>query len=167
MGSLRTIPRLHACLLGLIVLGALNFYVLDSPVSIGVDPNEEQCLPDVHVSVLFKNKPVQAVLGDYVFWRPQGPLKDVKQAFIMKRVGGVAGDHLVIKDETIFVNGIKIAQGLALIDRSKVQASAFERDDVIPEGKVFLVADHPMSFDSRYWGYLDVSALEGKAYVLF
>ena len=37
MGSLRQIPRLHAVLLTAIVLGAANFYVLDSPVSIGID----------------------------------------------------------------------------------------------------------------------------------
>lgn len=167
MRTLRAIPRMHAILLGAIILGAFNFYVLDSPVSFGIDPNEEQCLPNAHVSVLVKGKPVDPVAGDYVFWKPQGALKHIQQAYIMKRVGGAVGDHLVIKDEAVFINGIEVARGMPLLDRTKVDASAFNRDEVIPPGRVFMVADHPRSYDSRYWGYLEVTALEGKAHVLF
>jgi len=167
MGTPRAIPRTHAILLAAIFLGALNFYALDSPVSFGIDPNGDQCLPNVHVSVLVKGKPVDAEAGDYVFWKPQGALKHIQQPYIMKRVGGAAGDHLVIRDEAVFINGTEVARGLPLLDRTKVDASAFDRDEVIPPGRVFMVADHPRSYDSRYWGYLDVTALEGKAHVLF
>ncbi len=164
---LQKIPKLQACFLGLFLLGAVNHYILDWPITLGFDPNDEKCLPGVHLTLLVKSTDVQPKGGDYVFWRPQGALQDVKQAFIMKRVAGVAGDHLTVRNGLVKINGHQIADGLPLIDPSKVSPSAFDRDEVIPVGKLFMVADHPHSYDSRYWGYLDVSSVVGMSHVLF
>ncbi len=163
----RKIPKLQVCLLGLFVLAAVNHYILDWPITLGFDPNDEKCLPGVHLTLLVKSAHPQPKDGDYVFWRPQGALKDIKQAFIMKRVAGAEGDHLLIKNGLVMINGHKIADGLPLIDPSKVAPSAFDRDEVIPAGKLFMIADHPQSYDSRYWGYLDVSAVVGLSHILF
>jgi type IV secretory pathway protease TraF len=33
----------------------------------------------------------------------------------------------------------------------------FHYDGPVPSGKVFVMAPHPRSFDSRYWGFVDES----------
>lgn len=40
-------------------------------------------------------------------------------------------------------------------------------DGVIPEGRYFVTTSHPKSFDSRYYGLIDQSALIGKASLLY
>ena len=72
-----------------------------------------------------------------------------------------------VAGEEVLINGKVVAKGLPLVDKSKVSTKAFERDEVIPEGKVFMTGTHPLSNDSRYWGYLDLTAVVGKGYKIF
>ena len=43
----------------------------------------------------------------------------------------------------------------------------FRFDGVIPEGKLFVVGHHPRSWDSRYFGFVDVEEVLNRAYPLF
>lgn len=131
-----------------------------------IDPNNEKCLENVHFSVLEKTPPKELAHGDYVFFKPDAKLDWVKEPYIMKKVGGIPGDHLLIKDGTILINGVEIAKGTPLRD-IYYQHLSLDRNETIPPGKLFLYGTHPLSDDSRYWGYEEIAALEGKAYVLF
>lgn len=144
-----------------------HFYWMGSPVMVGIDPHEDSCLPDMHAALMVKKQVVDVQRGDLLFWKPQGPLANVKQAYILKEVAGVPGDHLVVKDEQVFINGQLIAKGLPLLDTNKVSPKQFERDEVIPAGSVFMRGTHPLSNDSRYWGYLPISSVAGKAWEIF
>ncbi|OYU42254.1 MAG: signal peptidase I [Burkholderiales bacterium PBB4] len=88
----------------------------------------------------------------------------VKQAYVMKVAAGIPGDRLQIKDQTITINGEIVAIGMPLVDTSKVPLKSFERDEVIPAGHVFMMGTHPMSNDSRYWGYLSLNDVVGRGY---
>lgn len=152
----------------LVALLAVNYYWFKSPITIGFDPNDEKCLPDMHLSLLVKQSPARVEHGELLFWEPAGSLSYVKQAYVLKQVSGVPGDRLqVTAGEEVLINGKVVAKGLPLVDKSKVSIKAFERDEVIPEGKVFMTGTHPLSNDSRYWGYLDLTAVVGKGYKIF
>lgn len=151
----------------LVALLAMNYYWFKSPITIGFDPNDERCLPDVHVALLVKQSTARAERGDLFYWEPSGALSQIKQAYILKRVSGVPGDRLQIKGTDVLINGEVVAQGLPLVDTTKVPLNAFERDEVIPDGKFFMTGTHPLSNDSRYWGYLESAAVVGKGYKIF
>lgn len=84
-----------------------------------------------------------------------------------KRVAGVAGDHVVVTAQGVFVNGVQQASGLALAYTLRANPLDFERDFVVPEGEFFLLGDVDSSFDSRYWGTANARVLIGKATVLY
>jgi conjugal transfer pilin signal peptidase TrbI len=151
-------------------VGILSIVVLfwaGIPVSFGFDPNDEKCLPDLHLSLMVHRRPSHIEDGDLVFWKPAGALSFVKQEFVMKQVAGVPGDHLQIHGGEVLVNGRVVEHGLALAKLYHATPEQFERDETIPPGKLFVVGHHPHSDDSRYWGYLDVTAVVGRAYRIY
>ena len=102
-----------------------------------------------------------------MFWKPAGALNYIKQEFVLKRVMGIPGDHLQIKDGIVKINNSIVASGFSLLDNKKIHVSAFARDEVIPPGHVFMVGTHPRSNDSRYWGYLKTQDIVGRGYKIF
>ena len=151
----------------LVALLAVNYYWFKSPVTIGFDPNDEKCIPNLHVSLLVRQKLTDIRHGDLLFWVPSGALSYVKQEYVLKQVSGVPGDHLQVKGSNVFINGEIVARGLPLVDTNTVSLNAFERDEIIPQGHVFMTGTHPLSNDSRYWGYLNIAEVSGKGYKLF
>lgn len=142
------------------------FYWFKSPVTFAFDPNDEKCLPDVHLSLLVKNQAPHLDRGDLAFWRPSGALSYVKQEYVLKRVSGVAGDRLEVRNGVIKINGEVVVSGMPLLDESKVKPAAFDRDLIIPAGAIFVTGTHPLSNDSRYWGFLNTRDVIGKGYKL-
>jgi len=142
------------------------FYWAKSPVTIAFDPNDEKCLPDVHLSLLVKEKAPRLERGDLAFWKPAGALSYVKQEYVLKRVSGVGGDRLEIRNGVVMINGEVVVTGMPLLDERKVNTQAFDRDLIIPAGALFMTGTHPRSNDSRYWGFLNVNDVIGKGYKL-
>ena len=143
------------------------FYWFKPPISLAYDPHVEKCLPDLHLALLVHFTPSTIKREDYVFWKPAGALNYIKQEFVLKRVMGIPGDHLQIKDGIVKINNSIVASGFSLLDNKKIHVSAFARDEVIPPGHVFMVGTHPRSNDSRYWGYLKTQDIVGRGYKIF
>lgn len=135
--------------------------------TLGFDPQSERCLPDLHLALLVHKAPHAVHDGDLLFWKPSGALAGFKEQFILKLVAGVPGDHVTIKDGTVQINGKTVVSGFPLARFYHRSEKDFDRDEVIPPGRFFLVGLHPMSNDSRYWGYLDADKVSGFAYKLF
>ena len=133
--------------------------------SLGIDPSFERCLPNVHLTLLKKIAPIRVERGDLVFFKPDAHFTWVKTDYILKKVAGVEGDHLVIKDDKVFINEEEIARGSPLTNLYK--GVEFKRDEIIPKGELFLYGTHPLSDDSRYWGFESITHLEGLAYEIF
>ncbi|MGR9587095.1 signal peptidase I [Pandoraea sputorum] len=158
--------RRFLLLLAIVLLIALRFW--GKPlVSFGYDPQAEQCLPDLHLALLVHHSPASVNTGDLLFWKPSGALSAFKEEFILKQVAGVPGDHLSVRGGEVRINGKPVVSGFPLASLYHRDAKDFERDEVIPQGKYFLMGVHPMSNDSRYWGYLDARDVVGFAYRLF
>ncbi|WP_454875140.1 signal peptidase I [Paraburkholderia xenovorans] len=136
-------------------------------ITFGFDPQNERCLPDLHLALLVHRAPEAVHDGDLLFWRPSGALAGFKERFILKQVAGVPGDRVTIRNGKVQINGKTVVEGLALARFYHRAESDFERDEIIPPGEFFMVGVHPLSNDSRYWGYLDAGRVAGFAYRLF
>ena len=79
---------------------------------------------------------------------------------IAKLVAGVPGDRVLIKNDRAYVNGQFIGE-LILNGKLGKSPGAFDRDEIVPEGKLFVIGTLPRSYDGRYWGFLNQDVLIG------
>lgn len=103
-----------------------------------------------------------------VFKFPQNPSQD-----FIKRVVGVAGDRIEIKDKKLFINGQYFDVAAANFRDPSVKSSdSGPRDNfepvTVPAHKLFVMGDNrDNSLDSRFWGFVDLKAVKGKAFMLY
>ena len=156
--------------LGVVLTTALLWWT-GLPVTFGYDKQEQQCLPDLHLAMLVHYRPSPASIhgGDMVFFKSSDDILAYnKQDFVMKLVAGVPGDHLSIRNGEVRINGSVVVSGFPLAERFyNRKPETFEKDEIIPDGKFFLIGTHPLSEDSRYWGYLDGGRVMGKGYKVY
>ncbi|TCT13950.1 signal peptidase I [Natranaerovirga pectinivora] len=87
---------------------------------------------------------------------------DDKEALAVKRIIGVSGDHVIIKDEDVYVNGIKINEDYIL---GKTYGDI---DTIVENGYVFVLGDNrQISKDSRDFGSIPLNKIRGKVIVNF
>lgn len=107
--------------------------------------------------------------GDIVvFIYPKDRTKDY-----VKRVIGVGGDKIEIKNKSIFINDRPYRDAYGVYsDRVVIPAFVQPRDNfgpvVVPKGHLFVMGDNrDESADSRFWGFVDLKDVEGKAWLLY
>jgi signal peptidase I len=107
--------------------------------------------------------------GDVVvFIFPEDRSKD-----FIKRVIGVAGDSVEVRGKKIFINSKQIDDPHAHFEGDDPQAAGLpSRDDYgpksVPENHIFVMGDNrDRSYDSRFWGYVDLNDVRGKAFLIY
>ena len=107
--------------------------------------------------------------GDVVVFA--GP-RDALQDYV-KRVVAVGGERVEVRDKQVLVDGVpRELDGAYFIEgRSHVQSNDL-RDNFgpvwVPPGQVFVLGDNrDQSVDSRFWGFVDVHAVRGKAGTIY
>jgi signal peptidase I len=81
--------------------------------------------------------------------------------YYIKRVIGLPGDNVEIKDGLVYVNGSKIDE--PYLRRGTLTEPAMKVK--VPQGQVFVLGDNrEVSQDSRYIGTIDIKKIKGHAY---
>jgi conjugative transfer signal peptidase TraF len=87
-------------------------------------------------------------------------------AYLLKPIAAVAGDLVCRFGEEVFVRGVPAATAQAAEEAGNAMPT-WQGCRVLQAGEVFVLADHPASFDSRYFGPLDASSVVGGAAALW
>jgi signal peptidase I len=109
--------------------------------------------------------------GDIVVFDPPDEWASAERTPFIKRVIGVGGDRVEIRDGKVFLNDIELIEPYVFQEDGKPQ----ETDDlllqerwVVPEGELFLMGDHrKSSADSREFGTVKVGRVIGRAWLRY
>ncbi len=117
-----------------------------------------QIFPDI---IFFQTTPEREDI--VVFKYPEDESRD-----FIKRVIGLPGDKLEIRHQKVYINDKPIQEAYTHHTQPPSIERIEKRDDFgpvrVPEGYVFVMGDNrENSHDSRFWGYLDVNKIRGKA----
>lgn len=103
-----------------------------------------------------------------VFEYPKDPDKDY-----IKRVIGVPGDTVNIRKKEVYVNGRPLNHDFGVhTDSNVIPPQVNERDNfgpvTVPPKAYFVMGDNrDNSYDSRFWGFVDESAIKGEAFIIY
>ena len=107
--------------------------------------------------------------GDIVvFIYPEDRSKD-----FIKRLVGVPGDTVEIRDKQILLNGQPWKETHGVHSDSFIIPGAVQpRDNLgpvrVPEGSLFVMGDNrDESYDSRFWGFVNMKDILGKALIIY
>lgn len=82
----------------------------------------------------------------------------------LKIVGAVENDYLRVKDDGIYVNGIKIRSDLRPYYD---YLSQFKYDGIVPKNMMFVYGTNEKSYDSRYYGFISKDKIIKKVKPVF
>ena len=103
-----------------------------------------------------------------VFIYPEDRSKD-----FIKRVIGVGGDTIEIRNKKIFLNGLPFQDTHGVyVDDFIIPGTIQPRDNfgpvTVPKDAVFTMGDNrDQSYDSRFWGVVDLKDVLGKAFIMY
>ncbi len=103
-----------------------------------------------------------------VFIYPLEPDKD-----FIKRVIGVEGDTVKIINKRLYINGAEVPDPHAVYKEDPVLPGDVQKRDnfgpiTVPPGKLFVLGDNrDRSLDSRFWGFVPLEDVRGKAFIIY
>jgi signal peptidase I len=107
--------------------------------------------------------------GDIIVFKfPEDPSKD-----FIKRVIGVAGDVIEVRDKRVYVNHTLLNHDYGIYTDPHIIPGVIQPRDnfgqvVVPEHSLFVMGDNrDQSYDSRFWGFVDLEAVKGKALIIY
>ncbi len=108
--------------------------------------------------------------GDVVvFFKPD----DTKGKVFIKRVMGLPGERVAIKDKQVYINGEKVFDKFAIHkDDECLSAKVSPRDQMadllLSNQSYFLLGDNrDFSYDSRFWGPVKKEMILGRAMIIY
>lgn len=129
-------------------------------------------IPFTHTRILAIRPPER---GDVIVFEFPGDMKKPyfdRRDFI-KRVIGVPGDTVAVRDKKVYINGkLYVTPEAIHKDPNVIPPGYGPRDFMppvkVPPGEYFVMGDNrDRSYDSRYWGFVKRSEILGKAFIRY
>ena len=98
--------------------------------------------------------------------------EDEKKDFI-KRVVGVPGDKIELKNKEVYINGEKLTENYIIHQDPHTKPKEYEPRDntgpiIVPPDSLFVMGDNrDQSYDSRYWGFVKMNKVKGRAFIIY
>ncbi len=120
-------------------------------------------------------------LGDIIVFTYPDPDPSNPRVDYIKRVIGLPGDTIEMRENVVYRNGHKLNEPYTRYIYSGGQFGHYIKTPMfvkgndhsfepvkVPEGKYFVMGDNrDDSKDSRYWGFVDLDAIHGKAWRIY
>ena len=91
---------------------------------------------------------------------------EIDKTTYIKRVIGVAGDHILIQDGNVYLNGEKLEEDY-ILEGAVTNGESFY-DIVVPDGYVYVMGDNrERSTDSRAFGCIPLKKVDSKIFIRF
>jgi len=96
-----------------------------------------------------------------------------KRKDYIKRVVGLEGDTVEVIDKKVFINGKEIEDNYGFHKDTIIFPKENQHRDnfgpfTVPKDSVFVMGDNrDSSFDSRFWGVVNLSEIKGKAFIIY
>ena len=103
-----------------------------------------------------------------VFRYPENPKLD-----FIKRVVGVEGDVVEVRNKKLYVNDELIEKPFAIHTDPHIIPGLYNKRDnfgpvIVPPDSLFVMGDNrDNSKDSRFWGFVNLKAVKGKAFMIY
>ena len=123
-------------------------------------------LPFAHKTIIPIKQPRKDDI--IVFRYPENPKID-----FIKRVVGVEGDIIEIRNKNLYVNDKLLYQEFAIHTDPQVIPAVYNKRDnfgpvIVPPDSLFVMGDNrDNSKDSRFWGFVNLKAIKGKAFMIY
>jgi len=126
-------------------------------------------IPFTDITVFYMPGFTKPQRGDIIVFKyPEDPTRD-----FIKRVVAVEGNTVQMIDRKLYVNGAAVSETYVQYTDTTVRMGQLEPRDnfgpfLVPKNKLFMMGDNrDQSYDSRWWGYVDVKQVKGKALIMY
>ena len=123
-------------------------------------------IPFIRATLIPIKKPQQDDI--VVFKYPENPKLD-----FIKRVVGVEGDVVEIRDKRLYINHELYERNYAIFKDNYIIPGGFNKRDnfgpiTVAKDSLFVMGDNrDNSKDSRFWGFVNLKAVKGKAFMIY
>lgn len=139
---------------------------------IGFDSIEgENCLPYSVFLIDMKDKNIKK--DDFVAFYSKGMTPFHEDGTItVKIAAGMPGSSVRVENWHIYVDGNDWGELIHLKENGKLwkmgkRYKEYVRNETVPDNHIWVMATHPRSFDSRYWGYITDQQVIGRAIPIY